>query len=134
MKRILYLLLVFVFLFLCACGGYTRGVTLEVGESARYSEEEIRSAMYVVHDFFRKEMSGCELLTLTYDEVFSQKRAAGWEEHYKAEQAMVLTSSFYVRPGGGDGSLEQNETYENWQWVLTRSGPDKWKLQNWGYG
>ena len=134
MKRILYLLLAFAVLFLCACGGDISGVEKESTPSQQYDQRDIDLAMREVTAYFKQNFEGCELLTLTYDEKFSQSRASGWAEHYKAEQVIVLISSFYVRPGGGDGSLEQDETYENWQWILTRSGPDKWKLQNWGYG
>ena len=34
---------------------------------------------------------------------------------------------------GGDGSLNPNSTYRNYQWILTRSS-GRWELQTWGYG
>lgn len=132
-KRIALLLAAVLMLALTACGGSTFGLKRVVGESEHYSAREIKAAMAEVESHFRRHFDGCTLLELAYDEAVSDKEADKWAEQYEADEAIVLTSRFYVSPTGGDGSLNQNYTYERWQWVLTKSGIGGWKLQTWGY-
>ncbi len=48
---------------------------------------------------------------------------------------MVLLSNFKVGPSGGNGSLEPNSTYTEWQWILIRDNTsDNWLVKDWGYG
>lgn len=134
MRRSIALVLAAVLLLaLTACGGSTLGLKRTVGESEHFSHGEIRAAMQTVERHFRRHFSGCTLLELTYDEEISDKEADEWAERYEAKEAIVLTSSFYVSPTGGDGSLNQDYTYTRWQWILTRSAIGGWKLQDWGY-
>ncbi|KGR76283.1 hypothetical protein CD33_06985 [Ureibacillus sinduriensis BLB-1 = JCM 15800] len=45
-----------------------------------------------------------------------------------------LVSNFDVDSSGGDGSLEPNSTYTEWNWILIRDGkPNKWRVDDWGY-
>ena len=97
-----------------------------------YSQAEIQQAMDIVVEHFTKEFEGCELTALWYDETFSEKCADEWATQYEAEEAIVLLSSFDVDSSGGDGSFNPNSTYNNWNWVLVRSGAD-WELKTWGY-
>ena len=132
MKRI-FALLVLLLLVLTACGGSTAGTEHVIGESEQFSKGEITAAMKAVESHFRRHFDGCTLLELAYDEAVSDKEADEWAEQYGADEAIVLTSSFYVSPTGGDGSLNQNYTYTRWQWILTKSGIGGWKLRDWGY-
>ena len=115
-------------------GGKTRDLHREIGPSEQYSSMDIRSAMWVAEWTFRLGFRGCSLLEMTYDEEFSGDRGREWAEQYGAEEAIVLTSTFEVGESGGDGSLNPNSTYRNWQWILTRSGGGFWKLRTSGYG
>ena len=115
-------------------GGKTGGVHREIGAGEQYTRMDIRHAMSVVEWRFRFGFRGCRLLELTYDEEFSAARGAEWAAQYGEEEAVVLTSSFEVDSSGGNGSLDPNSTYRNWQWILTRSGNGFWKLQTCGYG
>jgi len=101
-------------------------------ESDIYSQEDIGQAVDIVTKYFYKEFEGCDLTALWYDEDFSEKQAVEWAEQYEAEEAIVLLSSFKVDASGGDGSLNPNSTYNNWNWVLVRSGGE-WELKTWGY-
>lgn len=101
-------------------------------ESEIFSQEDIQQAMNKVMEYFNKEFDGCELTSLWYDEEFSGKRADEWAEQYEAEEAIVLLSNFDVGASGGDGSLNPNSTYSNWNWILVRSDGD-WELKTWGY-
>lgn len=134
MKRGLVVFALFVFVFgLCACsGGNVAHVDMQIGESEIYEDAEIRQAMDIVKIYFSAEFAGCELTELWYDEQASQEEAEEWAEQYDAEQAIVLFSNFKVDESGGDGSLEPNATYSNWNWILVRDGWN-WNLKTWGY-
>ena len=140
MKKVVKLsraLLIFVAVALAALsflGGNTRGLHRQIGDSQQYTAMDIRSAMWVVEWRFRLGFRGCSLLELTYDEEFSAGRGREWAEQYGEEEAIVLTSSYEVGESGGDGSLNPNSTYRNWQWILTRSGNGFWTLRTCGYG
>ncbi len=132
-KRIISLLAVLLALALTACGGSTFGTKHVVGESEQFSAREIKAAMKAVESHFRRHFDGCTLLELAYDDALTAREGGEWAEQYGDKEGIVLTSRFYVSPTGGDGSLNQNYTYERWQWVLTKSGIGGWKLQTWGY-
>ena len=136
MKKAVYTLTMAVLVFsLAGCGwGSTRGLQTKIGSSDVFTQEDIESAMGIVTEFFRKEFEGCTLKTLEYSEELTRDDAEEWAEQYDAEEAIVLISSFYVAPNGGDGSLNTDSTYENWQWILTRNSGEAWTLQTWGYG
>lgn len=98
-----------------------------------YSEQEVNEAIDVVISYFKENYDGCKLKSIGYDEPDS---AEGFDEiakEYHASDAMVLTSVFSTDSKGGDGSLNPNETYEGWQWILTRSGDGEWAIQKQGY-
>ena len=135
MKKIFIVLLsaLLIGLVLCGCGK-VKDVQITIGESELYSQREIESAMRKVKWFFRLTFDGCTLRELSYDEEKSARETAEWAESYGAEQAIVILSEFDVDESGGDGSLNPNSTYKNWQWILTRSRGGGWTLQDWGYG
>ena len=115
-------------------GGDVRIVRRDIGESQKFTQADIESAMDAAQRHFDKEFDGCTLITLTYDEAVSERSAEGWTENYDADEAIVLLSRFYVDASGGDGSLNPDSYYENWQWILTRNHGGQWTLQTWGYG
>lgn len=120
---------------LSACGGGNiRQVMPAIGPSELYTGSEIEDAMDIVLDFFKKEYDGCTMTRLEYDEAEVRDAQMGWAEQYGEDQAIVLLSDFDVDSSGGDGSLNPNSTYENWKWILTRSGNGAWTLRTWGYG
>ena len=118
---------------LAACGGGdVSEVGRSIGESEMYSKAEIAQAMDEVEDFFKAEFDGCKLLRLEYDEEKTRKEAYAWSENYGAE-AIVLQSDFYVEDSGRAVTLEPDETYRNYEWILTKT-VFGWELQTWGYG
>ena len=128
--RILALLLLAAAL-LTACGDVSN-VERVMSVSECYTEGEIHDAMDVVTVYFRREFDGCGLKNLRYDEPLAEQQV--WAEQYGEDEAIVLLSDFSVSGSGGDGSLNPNENYINWKWILTRSDGGTWKLQTWGYG
>ncbi len=136
MKRITVLLtLLLCLVLLTACGGGNiRHVVPAIGPSGLYTGAEIEEAMDIVLDHFKKEFDGCTLTRLEYDESAVRDEQMGWAAQYNEGQAIVLLSDFDVDGSGGDGSLNPNDTYRNWQWILTRTGDGEWTLRTWGYG
>lgn len=136
MKRLTAIFIVAMLLFtLCACsrGGDVSTHGRRLDDSNVYTEEDIIEAMNVVEAYFKKEFEGCKLNNIEYVEKDSIDAAAEWAEQYGTEQAIVLVSEFDVNASGGDGSLNPNSTYKNWQWILTRNSGETWTLQTWGY-
>ena len=135
-KKILVFLpvLIILLLYILPKGGDVRIARREIGESTHFTTEDIESAMQIAQQHFDRHFEGCTLLTLTYEEVFSDRLASGWAANYDAEEAIVLYSSFWVDKKGGDGSFNPSSLYTKWQWILTRNNGEKWKLQTWGYG
>lgn len=121
------------FLWACTSGGNISKVEKSISPSTLYHEEEIDNAMDVVVQHFKSNFKGCTLTELDYDEAFSVAQADEWAKQYSTDQAIVLISSFDVDETGGDGSLNPNQTYDNWQWILTREQDGKWILRTWGY-
>ena len=134
MKKIKVLLsLVLCLVLLTACGGGdVRNVKRNPGESQLYSNGEINSAMKEVIDFFQKEFDGCTMTEIRYEEEKYAERQSLESEDYGREVIILLTD-FDVDGSGGDGSLNPNSTYRNYQWTLTRTRFGL-ELQDWGYG
>lgn len=135
MKRIAIFPLILALL-LCGCvGGRGEADDAEiiVGESSLYSREEILDAMEIAMKQFERGFECCEMRTMEYDEAVSAARGRDWAEQYGADEAIVLTSSFFVN-GTKNPVLTAFHTYKNYQWILTRTGNGAWVLQTWGYG
>jgi hypothetical protein len=114
----------------CSNRGSADNVTIEIGNSERFSTEEIDAAVDCVIRKF-EDFEGCKLTELRYDEEYSNTRAA---EEYAPGTAIVFLSEFDVGSEGGDGSLNPNSTYSQWQWILTREdASSEWQVEDWGY-
>ena len=110
-------------------------VNRTIPQSEMYSEQDISDAMDVVEKKFKSDFKGCTLTDLWYDENRSASSSDEWAKQYDADEAIVLFSNFHVGFFGGDGSLNHNETYTKWGWVLVRDkGSSTWELKAWGYG
>ena len=133
MRFVRFLALMLCVLLLAACGGGdTSEVGWRIGKCERFSEREISTAMNEVEAFFRREYDGCKLLRLEYDEEKTLEEAYAWSENYGAD-AIVLESDFYVDDSGRTVTLEPDETYRNYNWILTKT-LFGWELRTWGYG
>lgn len=133
MKKGIVIVSLLLCLLLTACGGKVRTMPV-IGPSELYTDREIGKAMDIVADYFKKEFDGCTLIRLEYDEAAVRDELMGWADQYDEGQAIVLLSDFEVDSSGGDGSLNPNDTYRNWKWILTRTGAGEWQLRTWGYG
>lgn len=133
MKKLFPALLAFC-LILTACGGNIRSTERIYAASMYHTADEIESAMDIALNYFAKEFDGCTMTSIRYEASRNGLAASEWAAEYGDTQGIVLISDFTVGPSGGDGSLNPNDTYYNWQWILTRSGDGKWILRTWGYG
>ena len=101
-----------------------------------YSEELIERAFKVVEESFSQNFKGCTLKLLQYDEVVENRFADIIMDYAteKGQELIVILSSFETDENGGDGSLNPNDTYTDYQWHLVRSEDKKsWELISWGY-
>ena len=134
MKKLICLVCLFALLLTGCRGGDVSQVQMVTGQSEIFTQREIKEAMEVAMNYFRKEFDGCTMTKIEYIEEKSAAASAEWARQYGAEEGIVLYSSFHVDASGGDGSLNPNSTYSNWQWVLTRDAGGEWVLRTWGYG
>lgn len=120
--------------------GKTNNVVINIGESTKFSRQEIQAAVDSVINKF-KDFEGCDLKKLWYDEEKSNAVNQGYisggkgsQNGVQKENVIVLFSSYDVDATGGDGSLNPNSTYDHWNWILIRdSKTGSWKVDDWGY-
>lgn len=135
MKRVVSLLLLCLSLFaLTACGG---GDVDEVGvlevESELYTSAEIADGINVTLEYFKKNFDGCKLRELQYIGDEENNDYLDFAARNDADEVLVFTSTFDVDSSGGDGSLNPNDTYKNWKWILVRHNGGDWEHVDHGY-
>jgi hypothetical protein len=118
---------------LCACGGNIKNVETHEVTSAVYSQEDISSAIEKTKDEFHRNWKGCTLTELYYAGDEASAAFGDVADQYDADEVIVLVSSFDVDASGGDGSLNPNSTYQNWNWILVRADGGAWQHVDHGY-
>ncbi|WP_251399706.1 DUF4829 domain-containing protein [Ureibacillus chungkukjangi] len=120
--------------------GQSSNTQVSIGETAKFSEEEINEAVSKVKRKFWG-FRGCELTEIWYTEAESNKIAedylkygGGSEKNIDPDNLIGLLSNFKVGSSGGDVSLEPNSTYPEWSWLLIRNSKNgNWHVETWGY-
>ena len=115
------------------CNSNIKNVEIIDVDSEIYSDTEINSAIDTVEEYFKSNFEGCTLTMLKYAGDDQNKASDKWAKQYDAEKAIVLLSSFDVDSSGGDGSLNPNSKYDNWQWILVENESGTWEHVNHGY-
>ena len=135
MRKIASLLSLFTLLLtLCACGGDISNVNITIpSDSSLYSTEEIKDAIDVAMEYFKKEFDGCTLTEITYAGDETSADFTEWAQRIDGDEVIVLVSSFDVDASGGDGSLNPNSTYTKWMWIMARQEGGKWQHVDHGY-
>ena len=98
-----------------------------------YTDWEISKAVDVAVRYFEKEFDGCTLLEIGYVGDQDGKAFIERANQYGVDEVIILVSSFAVGPEGGDGSLNPNDTYRNWKWILGRTNGGQWRHLDHGY-
>lgn len=115
------------------CNNNIKNVEIIDVDSEIYSDTEINSAIDTVEEYFKSNFEGCTLTMLKYAGDDQNKASDKWAKQYDAEKAIVLLSSFDVDSSGGDGSLNPNSKYDNWQWILVENESGTWEHVDHGY-
>ena len=132
--EIIFVILILAVLCACGGGGTVRDAVIVPVQSDIYTEKEIDDAAKTAIRYFAREFSGCTLKEIQYIGDEKAESFREWAEQYDADEAIILTSTFDVDASGGDGSLNPNSTYRNWQWILVRDGVGGWRHVTHGYG
>lgn len=144
MKKVIYFFIIVLMLFSlagCSLDDRINNAKVTIGKSEKFSEQEIKEAIQCTKENF-KSFKGCNLTDIWYNEAKSNKLTqnyleegnGGYESGATAENTIVLMSNFDVDSSGGDGSLEPNSTYTDWQWYLVRDNKNtKWEVVGSGY-
>ncbi|MGO1470547.1 MAG: DUF4829 domain-containing protein [Tissierella sp.] len=128
-KNIILLSIIFLTFTLIACKQDRKvdNIIIDLGESTKFSQEEVKEAIDTVKDNF--DFKGCTLKKLLYDEEKSNHATSGYMgngrgsiNEVKAENVLVILSEFDVDSVGGDGSFNPNSTYDDFQFILIRDG------------
>ena len=134
-KLLLPALVLALLLSLAGCAGNLDSVTVDYGDSAVHTQEEIDQAVRVVKDTFRT-FNGCTLHSLSYA---GDERAQAELDYYNAAlenaayiSCIVLNSSFHS-PKKGGGASEPDTEY-TWDWILAKESGGDWILIAYGYG
>jgi len=120
---------------LCACSGAGNSAdcTIVPIESEIYTQEDYDEACQVVFDYF-KGFEGCNMTEIKYAGDDNADAMKEWAEEYGVDEVIILESTFDTDSKGGDGSLNANDTYTGWQWILARDKNGKWQHKDHGYG
>lgn len=133
MKMTVSILLIIIMLFtFTACGNSTSAVT-PAYSSEIHSKEDIETAINVAKNYFAKEFDGCKLLVITYGGDDLLDSHTDFTESGKKEDVIVLESIFHVSPNGGDGSLNQNDLYTGFHWIIVKDSSGNWVHKDHGY-
>ncbi len=140
MKKLLCAVLsLFVLLSFSSCNvkpGNIENAEISYGISAKYTVEDIHSAVEVVFDEFRT-WNGFELYSINYagDEECLDKDQLEYcnslRENAEFVDCIIFYSSFRTAPN--DEGFEDNEDYSGWNWYLAREAGGEWQLLTWGY-
>ena len=131
------LLAIMILFSLTGCKGKADGdITIDKGDSSKFSDEEIDSAIKVVKDNF--SFPGSKLKAVSYDEDKSEDVIKDFMEYGKGEGSdidpnniIVLFSDFDI---SGENPVLSKGEYKNYSWILVREDKDKeWKIEDQGY-
>ena len=114
-------------LFLVGC----TSVTVGSFSSKYFNNDDYDSAVEEVQIYF-KDFKGCTLSKIGYAGDDAVKEEAK-ERNLANEQVMVLTTTFTTDDDIDHDGLKPNETYEDYQWILTRNtSNDLWEIEEHG--
>lgn len=98
-------------------------------DSEIYVQEEIDECIDIIMQDFVNDWDGCELTIIYYagDSISSA------ESDERGVSTIVLRSCFNTGRLPSDSSLNENSTYNDWYWILTRKEGGAWRHVDHGY-
>lgn len=112
-------------------GGDIDHVVVNDMQSDLYSADDINAAITVIEEEFAADWDKCTLKEIGYAGDDVVKKNKSYKDDYKADEVIVLLSSFDV--GDSEGSLEPGTSYDKWQWILVRKDGGEWEHVDHGY-
>ena len=142
MKKIaIYLSMILMIFLLVGCNQNNKptDIKLDIGESTKFSKEEIDNAVDCLKRSF--DFEACTLTKIYYNEEISNTAVEdylqfgnGSVNKVKDENVIVLLSDFDVDNSGDNPVLNPGETYTNYNWILIRDDKNSdWKVDDCGF-
>lgn len=121
-----------------ACSKEEAKPEIKIGQSKIFSESEIESAVNtVLKEKSKNSDSGIEkFITMTYDEKKSENLVDEFKVTYKTDEKnlIILFSSFKTKSDAAAQGFNENDTYDDFMWILTRQNEKaNWKIVDCGY-
>lgn len=98
--------------------------------SQLYSQDDIDAAIETIKTDFAKNWNGCKLTWIKYAGDAISKE----ESKERGVETIVLLSSFDTLRLPDTSALNENTTYNDWNWILIRSDDGQWTHIDHGYG
>lgn len=140
-KIVIYLSMILMIFSLVGCNQNNKStnIKLDIGESTKFSKEEIDNAVDCLKRSF--DFEACTLTKIYYNEEISNTAVEdylqfgnGSVNKVKAENVIVLLSDFDVDNSGDNPVLNPGETYTDYNFILIRDDKNSnWKVDDWGY-
>ena len=140
-KIVIYLSMILMIFLLVGCNQNNKptNIKVDIGESTKFSKEEINNAVDCLKRSF--DFEACTLTKIYYNEEISNTAVEdylqfgnGSVNKVKAENVIVLLSDFDVDNSGNNPVLNPGETYTNYNWILIRDDKNSdWKVDDWGF-
>ncbi len=142
MRRVIILFIIVSLPFsLVACNknDISEDLIIDIGESTKFTKEEISKAIDLVKGDF--SFPAATLTKIWYDEEKSKsfttlylKYGRGSVNGVESENVIILLSDFYVDDSGDNPVLNRDSTYTNFQWILIRDNKTRdWIIDDFGY-
>ena len=142
MKKIFtYLSMILMIFSLVGCNQNNKptNIKIDIGESTKFSKEEIDNAVDCLKRSF--DFEACTLTKIYYNEEISNTAVEdylqfgnGSVNKVKDENVIVLLSDFDVDNSGDNPVLNPGETYTNYNWILIRDDKNSdWKVDDCGF-
>ncbi len=109
------------------------GIVYNICQSSVFTEDEMKYGTEYVIAAFGTHFPECELLSVTYDDIFSSSQDEINKQQYGDADYVVFTTDFTVPADYTDGPLNAGETYEDYQWILTMNAEGQWELVSSGW-
>lgn len=140
-KIVIYLSMILMIFSLVGCNQNNKptNIKIDIGESTKFSKEEIDNAVDCLKRSF--DFEACTLTKIYYNEEISNTAVEdylqfgnGSVNKVKAENVIVLLSDFDVDNSGDNPVLNPGETYTNYNWILIRDDKNSdWKVDDCGF-